>query len=200
MNLSAIAKPLRANIKKRTRYFSLTKRKTNTILLLRKDIAYMKNLFTLFFTLSLLLAAGCAATSQKINDDKAAPQKFTEKDIAAGKELSEKYINALVLSVQKKDFNIIAPYLQVDMLSIRQKKSIFNEMCKRFSLNGKITSYSFAEVIDQTLCRDYIWKINFEKNTSSAQLPVIKTTMLYSIRIVISDGKPEIIRARPIQL
>ena len=73
-------------------------------------------------------------------------------------------------------------------------------MCKRFELNGKIVSHTPVGVFDQTLCKDYVWQIDFEKQTTSEKLPVLKTTMLYTIRVVVSDGKPEIVRARLIQL
>ena len=160
----------------------------------------MKKIFIFIFAIIFFLTTGCSSVTAESVNDKTAPQQFTQQDEKSGKALAEKYITALVQSIQKNDFNIIAPYLQVDMLSMRQKKSIFNEMCKRFALNGKIVSYSLLEVIDQTLCRDYIWKIDFEKQTSSAKLPTIRTSMLYTIRIVMGDKTPEIVRARPIQL
>ena len=159
----------------------------------------MKYLITTITTAFLFIMCGCTSIDTAKHDP-AAPQRFSENDVENGKLLAEKYINALVKAVQKNDFNEISPYLKADMLSIRQKKSVFNDMCKRFSMNGKIISHNFVGVFDQTLCKDYIWQINFEKQTSSTKLPVIKTVMLYSIRIVMAGKTPEIVRARPIQL
>ena len=160
----------------------------------------MRYFNTVFVVFLLLLTSGCVSRIADKESDKTAPQKFTAKDVQAGKVLAEKYMNALVEAVKTKDFNKISPYLQVDMLSVRQKKTVFNEMCKRFELNGKIVSHTLVGVFDQTLCKDYVWQIDFEKQTTSEKLPVLKTTMLYTIRVVVSDGKPEIVRARLIQL
>ena len=143
---------------------------------------------------------GCQVAKQNETGEIIAPQKFSQEDESAGKELSEKYIVALVKSVQTEDFNIISPFLQADMLTIRQKRSIFNEMCKRLKQNGKLVSYSFVTTANQTLCRDYIWQLNFEKSTTSDKLPLIKTVLLYSVRIVVANNTPEIVRTRLIQL
>ncbi|MBR7119245.1 MAG: hypothetical protein IKC77_03525 [Lentisphaeria bacterium] len=159
----------------------------------------MKRYFIFTCAAVFFLFCGCSSVRHE-ELDTTAPQKFSSADVESGKILAENYINALVQAVKSDDFNVIAPYLQTDMFSMRHKKTVFHDMCKRFSLNGKIISHSFVGVFDQTLCKDYIWKIDFEKNTGSEKLPVIRTTMLYIVRIVMGEKAPEIVRARPIQL
>ena len=160
----------------------------------------MKYISIVLLALIVFFANGCQSATMKASEDITAPEQFSLRDETAGKELSEKYIAALVKAVQTKDFNVISPYLNADMLSIRQKRSIFNDMCKRLEQNGKLISYSFVAAADQTLCRDYIWQLNFEKTTKSEKLPVIKTVLFYSVRIVVANHIPEIVRTRLIQL
>lgn len=160
----------------------------------------MKNTGILFIISGILLFSGCRSAANGVKEDTIAPQKFTIQDEEAGKVLSEKYISALVKAVQTKNFNVISPFLNADMLTIRQKKSIFNDMCKRLDQNGKLVSFNFVATADQTLCRDYIWQLNFEKETASKKLPVIKTVLFYSVRTVVSNHTPEIVRTRLIQL
>ena len=159
----------------------------------------MKFLSVISAAIAVSMICGCSSV-KNTSDNTVELNKFSAGDVQQGLQLSEKYISALIEAVNKKDFNIISPFLGADILSLRQKKSVFQEMCKRFSLNGKIVSHSLLTVADQTLCRDYIWKIDFQKTTASDKIPVLKTSMLYSIRIIMSGKKPEIVRARPIQL
>lgn len=147
-----------------------------------------------------IFVSGCQLVKQNKTEDILAPQQFSKEDESAGKELSEKYMEALVKSVQTEDFNVISPFLQADMLTVRQKRSIFHEMCKRLKQNGKLVSYNFVTTANQTLCRDYIWQLNFEKATTSDKLPLIKTVLFYSVRIVVANNTPEIVRTRLIQL
>ena len=159
-----------------------------------------------YLLLTVLFAAaslgfGCASSSPESTPaETTAPRKFSVNDEKAGKILAEKYIKALALAIQKHDFKEIAPFLNSNVSTARQKRSIFEQLCNRLAKNGTLVSTVFVTEIDQTLCRDYIWKLDFEKKTSSEKLPMIKTSMLYSIRIVITDGKPEIIGSRLIQL
>ena len=160
----------------------------------------MKQTHVLALLASILLSCGCASNKSEPQESAKAPQKFSTADISAGKSLSEKYVSSLVKAIQNNDFKEISPYLNVNTVNIRQKRAVFEKLCARLAQNGKLVSASFVAAIDQTLCQDYVWKLDFIKQTSSSQLPQIKTSMLYSIRVVISEGKPKIIGARLIQL
>ena len=160
----------------------------------------MKYTCSVLSAVILLLICGCNSTAEKVSGVQPAPQQFSTQNELAGKALSEKYIAALVKAVQNKDFNAISPFLRTDMLTVRQKRSTFDQLCKRLEQNGKLVSYKFIATANQTLCRDYIWQLNFEKTTTSEKLPIIKTVLLYSVRVVIEENTPEIIRTRLIQL
>ena len=156
-----------------------------------------KYLFAAIF--SVVLLCGCAGTKQNAPEI-LAPQKFEQNDADAGKVLAQKYIDALTLAIQKNDFNALSPYLGSNIVTVRQKKSIFSDMCKSLSRNGVLKSAEFVGEFDQTLCRDYLWKFNFEKVTGKEKLPIIHTEILYCVRIAVSDKGPEIIRTRLIYL
>ena len=149
--------------------------------------------------LSVLLC-GCAGNKSTPIADLQAPKRFEKADADAGKLLAQKYINALTRAIQNNDFNALAPYLDANMVSVRQKRAIFSDMCKSLSRNGVLKSAKFVAEFDQTLCRDYLWKLNFEKVTGREKLPVIHTEILYNVRIAVSDKGAEIIRTRLIYL
>ncbi len=157
-----------------------------------------KYLFAL--PLAALLLSGCAGSKQEIIADLQAPRAFEKADVDAGKVLAEKYINTLVKAIQSSDFNTLSPYLGTNLVSVRQKRAIFADMCKSLSRNGILKSAEFVACFDQTLCRDYLWKLKFEKVTGKEKLPLLHTEILYNVRIAISDNTPEIVRTRLIYL
>ena len=159
----------------------------------------MKKYILLIPVIALSLS-GCAAGKQEAVAELQAPRQFEKSDVDAGKVLAEKYINTLVKAIQNNDFNILSPYLGTNLVSIRQKRAIFADMCKSLSRNGTLKNAEFVACFDQTLCRDYLWKLNFEKVTGKEKLPLLHTEILYNVRIAISDNTPEIVRTRLIYL
>ena len=163
-----------------------------------KEQIMKKYLYAVFF--AALLLSGCAGGKRDIAVDIPAPRQFDKADVDSGRVLAEKYINTLVKAVQKNDFNVLSSYLGTDLVSVRQKRAIFSDMCKSLSRNGTLKSAEFVGCFNQTLCRDYLWKLNFEKVTGKEKLPLLHTEILYNVRIAISDKEPEIVRTRLIYL
>ena len=152
------------------------------------------HVFCLGALAAAVLLAVCGCRSAEGADAAPTPRQFSDADAAAAEQLGNDYMQALASALRARDFELLAPQLPFSGVELRDRRSTFSRMCASLERFGELKDFRRLGWLDQSLARDQVWVLVFEKATPSDTLPVLHTELLYLIRIMRNDTELEIVK------
>ena len=148
--------------------------------------------FDALFFAALIFVGGCR--SAEVAETAPTPRQFSAADAAAAERLGNDYMQALASALRERDFELLSPQLPFSGVELRDRRATFAKLCESLERFGELKDFRCLGWLDQSLARDQVWVLTFEKKTPSDALPVLHTELLYLIRIMRNENELEIVK------
>lgn len=146
-----------------------------------------------FFTKTLIIAGAFLALTVLTSGCKSMSDKPVENvsNSENAKETAEKYFNGFIAAIKENNFQKLYDVLD-DAARKRVNKTEFDTLRSDLYANmGDVTTSEFVCELDQTVVRDYLWKVTFcmKSTTPEKKDTVVIKEMIYMVRVGQLDGK-----------
>ncbi len=130
---------------------------------------------------------GCVSASAENAAVPPKPENLTGHDMTEAGVLAENYMNGFIGGLKSGDFKPFESAIPQEAKG-KVTEEMFNKLCRDLQQNlGTLTSAEYLGELDQTLVRDYLWKLTFEKKQENGT--VDRKEVVYMVRIGRMEGK-----------
>lgn len=141
------------------------------------------------FAVCVLTMTGCASASGS-GDTAVQPENLTGQELTDAKTMAAEYMAGFVAGVRSEDFSRFEEAIPSEAKG-KVTAEMFRAMCRDLKTNlGELTASEYLGELDQTLVRDYLWKLTFEKKSSTPgkEGELLRKQVVYMVRVGKLDG------------
>lgn len=145
---------------------------------------------TLLFVVCMTALAGCVTRPPADAPSLRRPENLSGQDMADAKKMADDYMAGFIAGVKANDFALFEQSMPGEAKG-KVTAEMFGTMCSELKENlGNLTSAEYLGELDQTLVRDYLWKLTFEKTIEDPekQPDVLRREVVYMVRVGKVDG------------
>ena len=145
---------------------------------------------TLLFVVCMTALAGCVTKPPADAPSLRRPENLSGQNMAGAEKLADDYMAGFIAGVKAKDFALFEQAMP-DEAKGKVTAEMFDTMCSELRENlGTLSAAEYLGELDQTLVRDYLWKLTFEKTLENPekQPDVLRREVVYMVRIGKIDG------------
>lgn len=145
---------------------------------------------TLLFAVCMTALAGCVTRPPADAPSLRRPENLSGQDMAGARKLADDYMAGFIAGVKANDFTLFEQAMPGEAKG-KVTAEMFDTMCSELQENlGSLTAAEYMGELDQTLVRDYLWKLTFEKTLENPdkQVDLLRREVVYMVRVGKVDG------------